>query len=32
MASASTEQLGLWPTLVDKQLVDPGVTVTIEEI
>jgi hypothetical protein len=32
MAGASTELLGLWPTLVDKTLVDPGVTVTVEEI
>ncbi len=32
MAGASTELLGLWPTLVDKSLVDPGVTVTVEEI
>ena len=32
MAGASTELLGLWPTLVDKKLVDPGVTVTVEEI
>ena len=32
MAGASTELLGLWPTLVDKDLVDPGVTVTVEEI
>ncbi|MGZ4690954.1 MAG: acyclic terpene utilization AtuA family protein [Acidimicrobiia bacterium] len=32
MAGASTELLGLWPTLVDKTLVDPGVSVTVEEI
>jgi Acyclic terpene utilisation family protein AtuA len=32
MAGASTELLGLWPTLVDKELVDPGVAVTVEEI
>jgi Acyclic terpene utilisation family protein AtuA len=32
MAGASTELLGLWPTLVDKRLVDPAVTVTVEEI
>ena len=32
MAGASTELLGLWPTLVDKTLVDPGVTVTVEEV
>jgi hypothetical protein len=32
MAGASSELLGLWPTLVDKTLVDPGVTVTVEEI
>ena len=27
-----SELLGIWPTLVDKQLVDPGVTVTLETI
>jgi hypothetical protein len=32
MAGASTELLGLWPTLVDKVLVDPSVTVTVEEV
>ena len=32
MAGASTELLGLWPTLIDKVLVDPGVTVTVEEV
>ena len=32
MAGGTTELLGLWPTLVDKTLVDPSVTVTIEEI
>ena len=32
MAGASTELLGIWPTLVDKALVDPGVTVTVEEV
>ncbi len=32
MAGGSTELLGLWPTLVDKQLVDPAVTVTVEEV
>jgi hypothetical protein len=32
MAGASSELLGLWPTLVDKSLVDPSVTVTVEEI
>ena len=30
--SGPTELLGIWPTLVDKTLVDPGVTVTIQEI
>jgi hypothetical protein len=29
---APTELLGIWPTLVDKTLVDPGVTVVIEEV
>ena len=28
----ATELLGIWPTLVDKSLVDPHVTVTIEEV
>jgi hypothetical protein len=32
MGGTSTELLGLWPTLVDKTLVDPGVTVTVEEV
>jgi hypothetical protein len=32
MAGASSELLGLWPSLVDKTLVDPSVTVTVEEI
>lgn len=32
MAGGTTELLGLWPTLVDKALVDPSVTVTIEEV
>lgn len=27
-----TELLGIWPTLVDKALVDAGVTVTVEEV
>ncbi len=27
-----SELLGIWPTLVDKTLVDPGVTVTLETI
>ena len=29
--TGATELLGIWPTLVDKTLVDPGVTVTLEE-
>src|SRR3954468_13160560 len=29
---APTELLGIWPTLVDKTLVDPHVTVIVEEI
>jgi len=29
---APTELLGIWPTLVDKSLVDPHVTVIVEEI
>ena len=32
MGGGATELLGIWPTLVDKALVDPGVTVTVEEI
>jgi Acyclic terpene utilisation family protein AtuA len=28
----ATELLGLWPTLVDKRLVDPHVTVTLQEV
>jgi hypothetical protein len=28
----ATELLGLWPTLVDKTLVDPHVTVTVQEV
>jgi hypothetical protein len=32
MAGGTTELLGIWPTLVDKKLVDPGVTVAVEEI
>ena len=31
-ASGATELLGLWPTLVDKELVDPHVTVTVQEV
>ena len=31
-AAGATELLGIWPTLVDKTLVDPGVTVAIEEV
>lgn len=31
-AAGATELLGIWPTLVDKALVDPGVTVAIEEV
>ena len=27
-----TELLGIWPTLVDKALVDAHVTVTVEEV
>ena len=30
--AGATELLGLWPTLVDKALVDPYVRVTIEEV
>jgi hypothetical protein len=30
--AAPTELLGLWPTLVDKALVDPHVSVTLEEV
>src|SRR5205085_3760711 len=30
--SGATELLGLWPTLVDKMLVDPTVRVTITEV
>ncbi|MFO7590230.1 MAG: acyclic terpene utilization AtuA family protein [Acidimicrobiia bacterium] len=30
--SRPTELLGIWPTLVDKTLVDPHVTVTVEEV
>jgi len=29
---APTELLGIWPTLVDKSLVDPGVTVVVEDV
>jgi len=32
MAGGVTELLGIWPTLVDKALVDPHVTITIEEV
>lgn len=31
-ASRPTELLGIWPTLVEKSLVDPHVTVTVEEV
>jgi len=31
-AGRPTELLGIWPTLVEKSLVDPHVTVTIEEV
>ncbi len=31
-AGRPTELLGIWPTLVDKSVVDPHVTVTVEEI
>jgi hypothetical protein len=30
--TGATELLGLWPTLVDKALVDPHVTVTVQEV
>jgi hypothetical protein len=30
--AAATELLGLWPTLVDKELVDPHVSVTVQEV
>ncbi|HEY7439607.1 MAG TPA: acyclic terpene utilization AtuA family protein [Acidimicrobiia bacterium] len=32
MAGGVSELLGIWPTLVDKALVDPGVTVTLETV
>lgn len=32
MGGGATELLGIWPTLVDKHLVDPHVTVAIEEV
>jgi hypothetical protein len=28
----ASELLGIWPTLVEKDLVDPGVRVTVEEV
>jgi hypothetical protein len=31
-AGAPSELLGLWPTLIDKTLVDPQVTVAVEEV
>jgi hypothetical protein len=31
-ASRPTELLGIWPTLVEKALVDPHVTVHVEQI
>ena len=31
-AARPTELLGIWPTLVDKTLVDPGITVTVEDV
>ena len=31
-AGAPSELLGLWPTLIDKTLVDPQVTVTLEAV
>jgi hypothetical protein len=31
-AGGASELLGIWPTLVEKSLVDPGVSVTIEEV
>ena len=31
-AAGATELLGLWPTLVDKALVDPHVSVTVQEV
>jgi Acyclic terpene utilisation family protein AtuA len=30
--AGATELLGLWPTLVDKELVDPHVSVTVQEV
>jgi hypothetical protein len=30
--AGASELLGLWPTLVDKELVDPHVTVTVKEV
>ena len=32
MGGGPTELLGIWPTLVEKALVDPHVTVAIEEV
>jgi len=32
MGGSTSELLGIWPTLVDKTLVDPGVAVTVEEV
>jgi hypothetical protein len=32
MGGGATELLGIWPTLVDKSLVDPGISVTLEEV
>jgi hypothetical protein len=32
MAGGATELLGIWPTLVDKSLVDPNVHVVMEEV
>jgi hypothetical protein len=31
-ASGPTELLGIWPTLVDKALVDSHVSVTVQEV
>lgn len=31
-ATGATELLGLWPTLVDKALVDPHVSVTVQQV
>ena len=32
IAGGTTELLGIWPTLVDRALVDPAVSITVEEV